>query len=81
MRSRSWSKSRIEVNEGVPGFMPALHLNEKTVPSVQLDDLPVFLGGSRDQVIPQRPEYPAGSAGHIPLYIGKSCVSLHYLLH
>lgn len=31
MRSRSWSKSRVDVKEGVPGFMAALHLYEKQV--------------------------------------------------
>jgi hypothetical protein len=29
MRSRSWSKSRVNVKEGVPGFMVALYLYEK----------------------------------------------------
>lgn len=31
MRSRSWSKSRVEVKEGVPGFMAALYLYKKQV--------------------------------------------------
>jgi hypothetical protein len=29
MRSRSWSKSRVDVKEGVPGFMAALCLHKK----------------------------------------------------
>lgn len=29
MRSRSWSKSRVDVKEGMPGFMVALYLYKK----------------------------------------------------
>lgn len=67
MRSRSWSKSRVDVKEGVPGFMAALYLYVKTGTSVQVYDILAFWGGRRDQNIPHRPAYPAGSAGYITL--------------
>jgi hypothetical protein len=67
MRSRSWSKSRVDVKESVPGFMVALWLYKKTDSSTQIHDLSTFLGGRRDQNIPHHPAYPAGSAGYITL--------------
>jgi len=57
------------VKEGVPGFMAALYLYVKTGTSVQVYDLLAFWGGRRDQNIPHRPAYPAGSAGYITLDI------------
>lgn len=66
MRSRSWSKSRIDVKEGVPGFMVAYSC-KKTGESTQIHDLSPFLGGERDQDITHRPVYPADSAGYITL--------------
>ena len=35
-RSRSWSKSRVDVKEGVPDFMAALHLYKKQVQASRL---------------------------------------------
>lgn len=67
MRSRQWSKSRVDGKEGVPGFMVALYLYKKSGESTQIYDLSTFLGGRRDQNIPHRPVYPAGSAGNITL--------------
>ena len=55
------------MKEGVPGFMAALYLYVKTGTSVQVYDLLAFWGGRRDQNIPHRPAYPAGSAGYITL--------------
>jgi hypothetical protein len=52
--------------------MIALYLYEKTGTSAQTHDLSTFLGGKRDQNIPHRPAYPAGSAGYITLAIKES---------
>jgi hypothetical protein len=67
MRSRSWSKSRVDVKVGVPGFMAALYLYKKTGKSAQAHDLSTFWGGNRDQNIPHSPEYLASFAGYITL--------------